>query len=210
MTAQLVQDVVPAEDFARLARQQVQQVELRAGQLHHHAVALYAAARGVDGQTLKLQRARGNTGPWCPAPAQHRLQARHQFTWLEGLGQIVVRPQLQPHHTVHHLAACGQHHDGQVALLADGAAQLEAVHFRQHDVEDGSVEAAGRQLRQAIAGPKGVHELQLKTLEVSGQGRAQLRVVVNQQYAVHEQFSHRQARSPRGSSTEAPAAHNAR
>ena len=40
MTAQLVQDVVPAEDFARLARQQVQQVELRAGQLHHHAVAL--------------------------------------------------------------------------------------------------------------------------------------------------------------------------
>ena len=63
---------------------------------------------------------------------------------------------------------------------------------------------------QAIAGPKGVHELQLKTLEVRGQGRAQLRVVVNQQYAVHEQFSHRQALSPRGSSTEAPAAHNAR
>jgi hypothetical protein len=113
-----------------------------------------------------------SAGLRCTAAAQHGLQAGHQLARLEGLGQVVVGAEFQAHHAVHHLAARGEHDDGQVAAAPDGAAQLEAVHLGQHHVEDGGVKTALGQQLQPRAGAQRLHQFQLEALEVSGQRRA--------------------------------------
>ena len=58
---------------------------------------------------------------------------------MKGLGQVVVGPQLQTHDLVGHLVSGRQHDDRDLALLPDLAADREAVHVRQHDVEHDQV-----------------------------------------------------------------------
>ena len=41
--------------------------------------------------------------------AEHRADARHQLTQAKGLGDVVVRAQLEPQHAIHLLAPRGQH-----------------------------------------------------------------------------------------------------
>ena len=124
------------------------------------------------------------------AAAQQGLDVRHQFARLEGFGQVGVGAELQAHHAVHHVAARGEHDDGDVALLADGAAELEAVHLGQHHVEDGGFKRAAAQARQSLAGLERLGEFQLEPLKVGFQRWPELFVVVNQQDAVHAAFSH--------------------
>jgi hypothetical protein len=95
-------------------------------------------------------------------PAKNGLHARHQFARLEGLGHVVVGAQLQAHHAVHHLAAGGEHDDGNVAFLADLAAQRKAVHLGQHHVEDGRVVGKGAQLGKAFARAHALSSVQPK------------------------------------------------
>ncbi len=73
----------------------------------------------------------------------------------------------------------------QILAAAQGAAELEAVHLGQHHVEDGGVKTALGQQLQPRAGAQRLHQFQLEALEVSGQRRAKLFVVVNQRDAVH-------------------------
>jgi hypothetical protein len=79
---------------------------------------------------------------------------------------------------------------GMSLVFADGAAQLKAIHLGQHHVQNGDVKAACPQPRQAIAGLEGLGEGQLEPLEIGGQRRAELFVVVNQQNTVHVAFLH--------------------
>jgi len=51
--AQAVEDVVSAEDLARLGRQQREQLELGAGELHALAVAQHLAPVEVDRQAVE-------------------------------------------------------------------------------------------------------------------------------------------------------------
>ncbi len=60
---------------------------------------------------------------------------------LEGLAQVVVGPQLEPHDPVDHLGTRGEHEDGDLhAALAQVAADVEAVLARQHDIQEDEVE----------------------------------------------------------------------
>ena len=70
--------------------------------------------------------------------AQDGFDAGDQFTRVERLGHIVVGPQFQPHDLVHAVVAGGEHDDGQVGRELAGphaAADLPAIHLRQHQVE---------------------------------------------------------------------------
>jgi hypothetical protein len=83
-------------------------------------------------------RARGH------AP-QQRLEPRHQLDCLERLGEIIVGAQLQADHFVHDLPSRRQHHDRRGhAALTQLAADIEAVHPGQHDVEDDEIVATCR------------------------------------------------------------------
>jgi hypothetical protein len=183
VAAQLVQDVVAAEHLARFARQHQQQLELRSGQVHRCALTLHAAGGRVDREPLEVQPCLGAVR--AAGAAQHRLQARHQLARLERLGQVVVGTQLQPDDAVHHLAARGEHHDRDVALGANRAAQREAVLLGQHHVEDRRVEALLPQQRQSRAGTQGLDQREAEALDVGGQRLAERLVVVDQQDARH-------------------------
>ncbi len=194
MTTQLVEDVVAAEHAPALAGQQVQQFELGAGEFNLFALAHHTAARRVDGQAFERQhvgrRCAVGRSALAQAAAQQGLDVGDEFARFEGFGQVGVGAQLQAHHTVHHVTARGEHDDGNVALLADGAAEFKAVHLGQHHVEDGGIEHAAAQARQALAGLERLREIQLEPPKVGGQRRPELFVVVNQQYTVHAAFSH--------------------
>ena len=97
-------------------------------------------ADAVDGL---LRRALG------AAPRQ-RLDPRQQLGKGVGLGQIVVAAGAQALDAVVDLAERGQDQDRGLDLLgAQGGDQRQAVHLRQHAVDDGDVIAA--LVRQVVA-----------------------------------------------------------
>jgi hypothetical protein len=74
---------------------------------------------------------------------------------------------------------------GTSLVLADAAAGLEAVHLRQHHVQDHGVDAAFGQPGQSLAGPRGGVQFQVEPAQIGGQRRGQVLVVVDQEDAVH-------------------------
>jgi hypothetical protein len=203
MAAQAVQDVVAVEHLAGLGGQQRQQFELGAGQLDLLAQAQHLACFKVDRQALE-DSARAGRRHGALAP-QYGLHARHQLARLKGLGQVVVGAQFQADHAVHHVAARGQHDDRDVAFLANLAAQREAVHLGQHDVQDGRVVGAGAQFGQPLAGAQGAVQHEVKTREVGGQRRGQVLVVVDQEDAGHAAIIGSRVRSAFTTGPAAPA-----
>ena len=85
--------------------------------------------------------------------AQVRLDARQQLGHLERLGDVVVGAELEADHLVDHLAARRQHdHRRLDAALAQLAADVEAAHARQHQVEEQQIEGVARRaLEPALA-----------------------------------------------------------
>ena len=74
-------------------------------------------------------------------PAQLGLDARQQLHHLERLGDVVVGAELQADDLVDDLAARGQHdHRRLDAAAAQLAQHVEAVHPRQHHVEQDEIE----------------------------------------------------------------------
>ena len=77
--------------------------------------------------------------------AQVGLDARQQLRHLERLGDVVVGAELEADDLVDHLAARGEHdHRRLDAALAQLAADVEAAHARQHQVEQQQVERIAR------------------------------------------------------------------
>ena len=74
-------------------------------------------------------------------PPRDGIDAREQFVDAEGLGDVVVGARAQPPHLVGLVAARGEHEDTECGvLLAKPAADFEAVHAREHEVEQDQVE----------------------------------------------------------------------
>ena len=76
------------------------------------------------------------------APHQRR-RARDELAHAERLRQVVVGAAVEPHHLVGFFAPRGQHQNRRVAIRAmpaDRARDGDAVHARQHQIEDDEVE----------------------------------------------------------------------
>ena len=88
--------------------------------------------------------------------AQERLDPAHQLAQAERLGQVVVRPELQPDDLVDLVVAGGQDEDGHLgAGRPEAPEDLEAVHPGQADVEDDEVgRLARRDLEAFLAGAR--------------------------------------------------------
>src|ERR1700737_4851793 len=75
--------------------------------------------------------------PQCPHP-------REKFPEREGLGQVIVRSDFQPRHSIIYGVARSEHEDGRPDLTNPQlTAEIESVSTRKHDIEDEHVEAAG-------------------------------------------------------------------
>ena len=66
---------------------------------------------------------------------QMRFDPRHQHAGGKGLFDVIVRAETQPPDLVHILAQRRDHQNGDILLLAHGAADGKAIRSRQHQVE---------------------------------------------------------------------------
>ncbi len=71
--------------------------------------------------------------------AKHRADARDELDHRERLGEVIVGADLETDHGVELGVARGQHDHRDVALPADRAAHRQAIHARQHEIEDHQV-----------------------------------------------------------------------
>src|SRR5690606_6937083 len=128
-------------------------------------------------------------------PAQHGPDPGLQHAWLDRFDHVVVRPRLQARHHVHVVVAGGQHDDRQVAVGANAAAHLEAIHAGQHQVEHDDFRLhrakTGQRLLTVV---ERVHAVTLP-LQRQGQPVSYGLVVLDQQYARHGPHYRRSARS---------------
>ena len=67
--------------------------------------------------------------------AQAGTYPGHQLTVFEGLSHIVISPSLQPGHHILGVAAGGEHNDGHIRNSPNAAANFNAIHARQHQVQ---------------------------------------------------------------------------
>jgi hypothetical protein len=76
---------------------------------------------------------------------QERPDAAPELANREGLRDVVVGAQLEPHHLVQLVAACREHDDRNGALRPEPPAHLEPVEPRQHQVEDDEIDVLLRE-----------------------------------------------------------------
>src|SRR5512138_3704163 len=120
----------------RVDQQPVEQVELQAGQLNGRFCRRDRTALQVHEQTAGSAQEYG----WfffCSialSAAQHGFDARHQLAHAERLGDVVVRADLEPDHTVNLFAAGGDHDDRHAAGLAQLAADVQSIYLGDHQV----------------------------------------------------------------------------
>jgi hypothetical protein len=84
-------------------------------------------------------------------PAADGADARGDLARAERLGDVVVAAQFQPDDAIHLVGAGGQEQHGHIGMPAQGAADVEAGHVRQADVEDDEIDGVGRQPAQRLA-----------------------------------------------------------
>ena len=189
---------VAGQDDAGVARQRGQQVELAGAQLEPPVADVGLAPAGIDAQVADLDRpaALGRH----VGPAQDRLDPRHQGSRVERLGHVVVRAQLQADDRVHVLGAGGQHQDRHVAAAAQLAADLEAVHLGQHQVQHDQVRVAALVLDQGLLAVGRGHDGEALLLEVQPDQLDDVALVVDDEDGLHERqhTSAGPSRSPAG------------
>ncbi len=116
------------------------------------------------------------------AAAQKGVRARHEFADAKRLGDVIVRPEVQAENDVFLLALGREHDDGRLdAALAHRAADLVAVHFGEHDIEQYQVVIARKRQREAALSLRGGIDHAAARDEVVLQPAEQRRIVFDNQ-----------------------------
>ncbi len=129
----LFQQDVAGEDLARLACEGDQQIELeRGGERDRHAVAGDLVRGHVD-----LHRAdREQFGRFLVGAAQAGAHPCDEFLRLERLDHVVVGAGFETQHDVDGVGLRRQHDDRDTRVGAQHTAHVDAVHAREHEVEE--------------------------------------------------------------------------
>jgi hypothetical protein len=69
------------------------------------------------------------------ARAEHGPHPRNQLAQLEGLGQVVVRANLEADHPVDGISLAREHDDRNIVLRANLACEIEAVFLAKIEIE---------------------------------------------------------------------------
>ena len=127
-----VQELLAGEGLPGRAGQGGQQVELQRGHRNGLGPAQDAVGGDVNVQVPGAQHLRGDGGGQV---AQARPHPGQELGGLEGLGDVVVGPGLQPRHDVLGVGTGREHNDRDGGQAADLAADLHPVDPREHEVK---------------------------------------------------------------------------
>ena len=117
--------------------------------------------------------------------AQHGLDAGDEFAHGEGLGHVVVSADFEADDAVDFVVAGGEHQDGDGAAAADLAADVEAVHAGEHEVEHQEVGLVGEGEFEAAFAVGGGFDLVALAAEVVGDGAGEAFLVLDDQDPGH-------------------------
>ena len=132
-----VEQEVAGQHLAAADDEQLEQLELLERQRQLLAVAEGLVVAHVDRESANVQDALILVLR-CGA-AQKRLHAGNQLAHGEGLGDVIVRAQLEAENLVHFVALGGQHDDRNIrggGLALQSSAHFHTVDTRQHDVQE--------------------------------------------------------------------------
>src|SRR6266540_3704505 len=135
----LIEHSVARHDLTAAAQEEAQDVELLVGQLNRGAFA-----SGLALFEINLHLSEAVFGHSLPEPRRMPPQAYadpgHQLAQRKRLYDVVVGPDLEAEDPVDLLPLCGEHDDGSFdSFLPQLAADVEAAHSWQHDVQEDQV-----------------------------------------------------------------------
>src|SRR5258708_5477812 len=169
------------DDAAFVQGQHVQDAELEPRQLDRLATLGHFVRLQVEHQIAYVDLARRLAVRVGLAAAHHGLHACGELLGAEGLGHVVVGADLQAAQDVLFLVARGEHDDRGLGLVANAAADFEAVNLGQVAVEEDDVGAfAFPALQRLLAINGGEYVVSLAAQRVGHQIQ-KIDVVVNDQ-----------------------------
>ena len=127
-------------------------VVLGLGQLDLLLVHKHLAAVIIDAHSLCAELPRRGIAAaqgTVTVQAQGSTHAGQQLAGAEGLGDIVIGPQIQRFDLIHLVGAGREHHDGGHVLLPHGADKLQTVPVRQAQIQNDQIRVVGGKQGQA-------------------------------------------------------------
>src|SRR5438105_7368429 len=172
-----LQELVAAEDAARLAEEVLEQLEFLGGEIQGAAPSRYFPGVEVESQVAIGEQAGRPLG----SPAEQRPHARHQLLVGEGLDQVVVGSAVEPLHARRGGIAGGQHQDRDIAFGTQPAADLDAIEAGHHPVQDHQVGRLLARLAQALGAVAGGVDVVALVDQRAAEGGGDPGVVVDNQ-----------------------------
>src|SRR5215469_1920684 len=145
VTPHFVEKAVAAQGLSGMTEKVLEELELLSGKLD-----ALAGANNLITAEIDLHIAKGITVlifRKCVRSPQNRLDASKELADREGLGDIVIGPELETDDLIHFLAASCKHDDGnRRAFGLELLANVQTAHTRHHHVEH-------NQIRRILEGP---------------------------------------------------------
>jgi len=170
---------VPGNHPPRPTHERDEDVELDAGELHRLAGHLDLAGADV-GQHVAHRQALGEG--LRLASSEHRAEPSQELAGAEGLGDVVVGANLQPHHAVRLVSPRGEHEDRNAALAADATDDFQAVDAGHHDVEEHGIECPDAQQLEPLQAIRGADHRDAVLLQERLQEFLEPAVVIDEQH----------------------------
>ena len=178
--------ILPAEHLPRMAHEKHQQFVLLVFQGHLLPVFRNAAAGGVRRQRTHSQHRRLRRGGLQPSVLrQMGLDPRHQHAGRKRLFDVVIRAIAEAADLIHVLAQCRDHEDGDVLDLPHPAADGEAVHPRQHQIQKQEVEWLLQRRRQAGHAIRTDGHLETAQLQIILLNGSDVLIILDNKYLSH-------------------------
>ena len=117
--------------------------------------------------------------------AQDGAHAGRQLARAEGLGDVVIGAELQPHHLVGLLVAGGEHDDRHARVPAQPTGDLEPVEPRQAEVQDDEIGALGVRPHQRLVAVACGGDGEARPLQVVADELDDLGLVIDDEDACH-------------------------
>ena len=184
----LAQELPPADHLAGLRGQQGEQIELGQGQSDLPALTPDLTAIHVDDQARELEARLGLLlGDGLLAATEMGADPGQQLADLEWFGEVVVRPNLKPHHDVDRVVLGGEHdHRHLGAVRAQLAADVHTAHAGQVQVEDDQIRFGLLQHLHPLLAGIGLEQVQVLTDACHPHDFARRRVVLDHQDRLRE------------------------
>jgi Spy/CpxP family protein refolding chaperone len=176
-------ELFPREDSPGGAQQGLQQRKLHAGQIQQRVVQPNFTRYGIEAEIACYQRDR--RGCNLGGAAQNGANPCNELAWVEWLGQVVVRSDLQTQDSLDIFSPGGQDQHRNRRLSAQPSQNIQTAHAGQHEIENNhgmfSRECALKPTRSFVHGfdrePLGTKALREQS--------AQLDIIIDDENAIH-------------------------